>query len=440
MPDTAPSDASTAAAAAAPVVPCSPVDVGDLVLICRKDPKTGLDFTLPGIVSMLDLTTQLFQVETLIDDGDEHFEDRWCKFEPMDGWDPSQGWMSASVCNQLKDHTIRLNPKPAETNAAKPQTRWIETSKGQLAIQTVRQVFVKLSEQEDGRVSGMGLRDLIDKIALRDLIDKIANPACVNPVVNPKPRSKNKKRRRSGPEDARAGTAHTGGPGAGRSGDEVARSPCGSSGTNFENGQSRAGGDGSRSPKLERPPDTADRRPTVDHSSIEKQKSLVRMLGATLEKEMRNIPLEASRLVSYSFNPVNITQEGDEVAQLLQYGEQILHAAREFRTDFDYLYHDLEDTVRKVRACNEKYTRGAALLCTEQRQAAQRELNEADKAVSRAFLSRHQSAQDPLTEAPGLLTKASQRLEAARRELDRLTEKERQAKEACGKNVGPSSH
>jgi hypothetical protein len=163
-------------------------------------------------------------------------------------------------------------------------------------------------------------------------------------------------------------------------------------------------------------------------SNIHKKQCLLQTMGANLEKEKRAILTEAKRLVDCSFNPANVTHQGNA----LQYGRQILRAYDRHRSDADDIRQDLADSVQELHALNEKHTRAVALVCTEQREAAQRDMREAEDAVKRA--------NPTLLTDPDSSMQALQWYKAAKNELERLAKKEREAHGACGNNAGPSSN
>jgi hypothetical protein len=449
----------------------------------------GPDYELPGTVTRIDLQQNKFEVFTVINDGNPEFPMDWYPLEPSNDWKalPTMDERARLhfIFGHLKEHTRRLNPSP---NGIEPQTSWIETSKGRLAFQFYRDNqggtrprLVKLNQKTTGRISGKGLQDMIDRIA---------DPACAEPFPIPKRRPRPKRRtggsvnsesehesdlefpydpdfipskrrlvtparpsRRSEPGDASTSAARTGGTRAGRVQDDatgsLGASPSGPANAgpsmamvSFGAGNTRDGDDGSSQPEPDLSLDAPDRDLAVDESSIQEQENQVRVLEAQLEEHKRaigsqvqSVRHELESLMYRSLNPVDLSEGSG-----LQCAGQLLDANQQFRSRTDALYHALAEKRQQILECEDELQQATALLghmrnllhCRGQRQAAERLWRAADEEMRRAFLTRNEAAR-------GFLTSASQRLEAARIELDRLKEVERAARVAYLENVGPRS-
>lgn len=115
IPTPASSIASAAPAAATPVERVSPVAVGDLILT-RVGRKGSPAYSLPGVVTRINMEQQTFEAATLIDDGDDQFQKGWYPFERNEDWAPLEQVDERDrlgfIVDHLKDHTKRLNPNP----------------------------------------------------------------------------------------------------------------------------------------------------------------------------------------------------------------------------------------------------------------------------------------------------------------------------------------
>jgi hypothetical protein len=91
------------------------VAVGDLILT-RVGRKGSPAYSLPGVVTRINMEQQTFEAATLIDDGDDQFQKGWYPFERNEDWAPLEQVDERDrlgfIVDHLKDHTKRLNPNP----------------------------------------------------------------------------------------------------------------------------------------------------------------------------------------------------------------------------------------------------------------------------------------------------------------------------------------